>query len=251
MTKISTAMVFAAGLGTRMRPLTDTTPKPLLRVGGETMLDQALMRLAEYGVSRVIVNSHYLAEQIHLHITIMRPHYGFDIEISHEQELLETGGGLRQARDMLGDAPIFVLNADCIWRDHALGLGNLARLAATYAPEQMDGLLLVLRREQATGYDGKGDFFAEFQPSRDKNEVSLIRRRGAATEAPYVFSGIHILNPTLLDQVKIAETKFSVNKLWDYALARQRIYGLELTGKWFHVGTQGDLDFADRVLGNG
>ena len=246
MSKITTAMVFAAGLGTRMRPLTLTTPKPLIKLGGVTMLDRALAQLAQFGIERVVINSHYLADQISDHIHRIKPHYPPEIIVIHEPVLLETGGGLCNARQYLGDAPIFVINADCVWCDGDEMPPSLTNMAESFDSARMDGLLLLVRRDHATGYDGKGDF-----KLLDTAAASQITRRGSDDFAQYVFAGIHVLDPQRIEQDSPQNDIFSVNLIWDRILARHRLYGLVHLGQWFHVGTPEDLRIAEGMMKNG
>ena len=179
-----TAMVLAAGLGLRMRPLTQTVPKPLLEVGGETMLDQALDRLAEAGVDRAVVNTHWLPEKIEDHLrSRMTP----KIEISREDELLETGGGVAKALPLLGDDPFFVVNADIVWRNGAQPA--LERLSRAWQDDDMDALLMMASIVRSTGYDGAGDFLMD--------PVGRLTRRPERLVAPFVFSGVQIVHPRL------------------------------------------------------
>lgn len=217
------AMVLAAGLGNRMRPVTNTRPKPLIEVGGKTMLDHALDRLAEAGVETAIVNVHYLAGQIEAHLSDRsRPH----ILISDEREmLLETGGGVRKALPLLGDKPFLLFNSDSLWVEH--GRSNVADLIAAWDPGRMDMLLLLARREQSIGFDGAGDF------TQDGN--GLLSRRGQAPSAPYVYAGVAIIEPELFDDTP--DGPFSLNMQFDRAIASGRLYGRVLDGTWLHVGT--------------
>lgn len=228
------AMVLAAGLGTRMRPLTLTTPKPLLRVAGRTMLDQALDHFVAAGAARAVVNAHYLKEQIIAHLADRRD---IEITISPENELLETGGGVLNALPLLGERPFFTANADIIWRDGPTG-SALRRLAAAWDDDAMDGLLLLTPRDSAVGYDGAGDFFC--------NGVGRIARRDGAAAAPYVFAGVQIIRPQVF--AGLAAGAFSLNVVWNRLLAAGRLRGLLHDGGWYHAGTPDDLARVDALL---
>jgi N-acetyl-alpha-D-muramate 1-phosphate uridylyltransferase len=217
------AMVLAAGLGKRMRPITDTLPKPLVAVGGKTMLDHALDRLAEAGVETVVVNVHYLAGQIEAHISDRAcPR----ILISNErEELLETGGGVRKALPLLGEKPFLLFNSDSLWVEH--GRSNVADLVAAWNPRHMDMLLLLARREQSIGFDGAGDF--------TRDDSGQLSRRGQAVSAPYIYAGVAIIEPGLFDNTP--DGPFSLNMQFDRAIASGRLHGHVLDGTWLHVGT--------------
>ena len=220
-----TAMVLAAGLGTRLRPITDTIPKPLVELGGRTLLDHAIDRLALVGVEQVVVNVHYKAEQIEAALARRtQPR----IELSREQELLETGGGVARALPLLGEA-FFVVNSDVFWldgRDHAL-----VRLAAAFDPEANDAVLLLHRTAAAVGYEGSGDYFLD--------PLGIPRRRGEREVAPYLFAGIQMLHRRAFGG--IAEPRFSLNRIYDRAEAAGRLRAILHDGEWYHVGTQDGL----------
>jgi MurNAc alpha-1-phosphate uridylyltransferase len=218
-------MVLAAGLGTRLRPITDTIPKPLLELGGRSMLDHAIDRLTLVGVERIVVNAHYKAEQIEAALA-QRSHPL--IELSREEELLETGGGVARALPRLGES-FFVVNSDVFWldgRDHAL-----ARLAATFDPRIMDAVLLFHRTATAVGYDGSGDYFLD--------ALGTPRRRGEREIAPYLFAGIQLLHRRAFDG--IAERRFSLNVVYRRAEAAGRLRAILHDGDWYHVGTPDGL----------
>ena len=215
------AMVLAAGLGTRMRPITDTVPKPLVEIGGRTLLDHAIDRLALVGVERVVVNLHYKADMVAAQLA-RRAHP--QIELSREPELLETGGGVRQALPLL-DERFFVVNSDVLWldsRDYALG-----RLAASFDPTQIDAVLLLQQTATAVGYDGSGDYFLD--------PLGTPRRRREREIAPYLFTGVQLLDRRLFDGV--AERRFSLNLLYDRAEAAGRLRAIVHDGEWYHIGT--------------
>ncbi|AMJ63849.1 nucleotidyltransferase family protein [Bosea sp. PAMC 26642] len=216
-------MVLAAGLGQRMRPITDTLPKPLVRIGDKAMLDHALDRLAEAGVEEAVVNVHHLASQIEAHVadrTAPR------VTISDERTLLlETGGGVRKALPLLGQEPFFHINSDSLWAESSFS--NLNAMVAAWNPARMDMLLLLAEREGSVGFDGKGDFFL--------GEDGLLTRRGTAASAPYVYAGVAVMKPDLF--AGTPEGPFSLNLLFDRAIAAGSLYGLVLRGRWLHVGT--------------
>jgi len=223
---VTTAMVLAAGLGTRMRPISDTLPKPLVEIGGQTLLDHAIDRLEMVGVERVVVNVHYKAEMVTARLAARdHPH----IEISHEDELLETGGGVARALPLLGEY-FFVVNSDVLWldgKDHAL-----ARLAAAFDPARIDAALLLQRTVAAIGYEGSGDYFLD--------SLGVPRRRGEREIAPFIFSGVQLLHRRLFDG--IAERRFSLNLLYDRAERVGRLTGIAHDGEWYHIGTPQGLE---------
>lgn len=225
------AMVLAAGLGLRMRPITEHTPKPLVEVAGRTMLDRALDHLGKAGVSAYVVNTHWLADKVRSHLATRS-----DIVISHEQDLLETGGGVANAMPLLGDAPFYVVNSDIIWTDGTQPA--LDRLAAAWDDERMDALLLMQRTATAIGYEGAGDFFLD--------PHGMPRRRKPHEVAPLLFSGVQILSPRLF--VGAPTGKFSLNVLYDRALEDGRLFGIVHDGRWFHVGTPDALPQVDALL---
>ena len=231
---IRRAMVLAAGLGQRMRPITDTLPKPLVVIGGKAMLDHALDRLAEAGVEQAVVNVHHLAAQIENHIAEReRPR----VTISDERaQLLETGGGVKKALPLLGPEPFFHVNSDSLWSETERS--NMSAMAKAWDAARMDMLLLLAQREGSVGFDGRGDFFL--------GEDGLLTRRGSATSAPYVYAGVAIMKPELFSDTP--EGPFSLNLLFDRAAANGRLHGLRLDGQWLHVGTpEGLRDAEERV----
>jgi MurNAc alpha-1-phosphate uridylyltransferase len=226
-------MVLAAGRGVRMRPLTDTQPKPLISVGGRTMLDRVLDALARTTVDVAVVNLHHLGEMIAAHLagrTSPR------IVLSRESTLLETGGGIVAALPHLGASPFYVINGDVVWTEGPVPA--LARLAQAFDPARMDGILLLAQRETAVGFDGAGDFFIESD--------GRIVRRGARATAPYVFAGLQILTPSLFEGAPSGA--FSLNRLYDRAAADGRLFGLVHDGAWLHVGTPKGLIEAEAAL---
>jgi len=230
-----TAMVLAAGLGTRLKPITDQTPKPLIPVAGRTLLDRCLDRLVEAGVQRAVVNIHWLGNQIREHL---KARQDLEIVISDETDLLlETGGGIAKALPLLRDAPFIAVNADLIWRDESSETA-VQRLAAGFDPAAMDGILLLQPRAQADGHSGSGDFFLE--------DNGRLRRRGANAIAPYVYTGVQILQPALFRDAPSGA--FSLNILYDRAIAAGRLQGIVYRGSWMDVGTHDGLKHAERML---
>jgi N-acetyl-alpha-D-muramate 1-phosphate uridylyltransferase len=229
-----TAMVLAAGLGTRMRPLTDDRPKALVEVGGRALIDHVLDRLAEAGVTRAVVNVHWFADRLEAHLRARGR--GPEIVISDERaELLETGGGLKKARPLLGDAPVFVANIDSVWIDRGDALGDLIRL---WDPDRMDAALLLARREGAIGFEGDGDFFLA--------DDGALTFRGDAPAAPYAYMGVHITRPDYADGGP--DGPFSLSPLWRTSAAEGRLFGCVLDGDWMHVGDPQARDEAEARL---
>ena len=216
-----TAMILAAGLGTRLRPVTDTIPKPLIEINGRTLLDHAIDQLALVGVERVVVNVHYKASLVVAQLA-RRDHPR--IEISHEAELLDTGGGVARALPLLDDV-FFVVNSDVFWldgKDRAL-----QRLAAAFDPERIDAVLLLQRTVTAVGYEGSGDYFLDAS--------GKPRRRGEHEVAPYLFAGIQLLHRRLFEDMP--ERVFSVVRLFDRAEQAGRLRAIVHDGEWYHIGT--------------
>jgi MurNAc alpha-1-phosphate uridylyltransferase len=221
MTAPKTAMVLAAGLGTRMRPLTNDRPKALVEVGGKPLIDHVLERLADAGVETAVVNVHWFADRLEAHLAeLKRPH----IVISDERHrLLETGGGLKRARKLLGDDPVWVANIDSLWTDNGDALGDLAR---AWDPERMDVCLLLARREGSIGFEGAGDFFLA-----DDGKLTF---RGEAASAPFAYMGVHITKPGIVDDQP--KGPFSLAQVWRRLATEGRLYGVVLDGFWMHVG---------------
>jgi N-acetyl-alpha-D-muramate 1-phosphate uridylyltransferase len=219
------AMVLAAGLGTRLRPVTDHLPKPLVEIDGSTLIDRAIDRLATAGVARVVVNLHYKGELIAAQLA-RRSHP--QIELSREETLLETGGGVKRALRLLDDS-FFVINGDILWLDGTAAA--LGRLAGAFDPKRMDAILLLQRTTSAIGYDGRGDYFLDPPGSP--------RRRGEREIAPYIFAGIQILHRRLFAGVD--DDAFSLKRLYDRAEDSGRLGAIVHDGEWFHVGTPAGL----------
>ncbi len=215
-------MVLAAGLGKRMRPITDSLPKPLVPVLGTPMLETIISRLKAAQITSLVVNAFYLKEQIRDFITAKNDP---SLTVSEEDVLLETGGGVALALPKLGQEPFIVVNGDVCWLEGAEPA--FERLMAAWDPEVMDALLLLHPTCRAVGYEGNGDFSME--PSG-----RLIRRQ-EQQQAPFVFAGIQILHPKLFE--KVPAGAFSLNLIYNKALESERLYGLRHEGEWFHVGT--------------
>jgi MurNAc alpha-1-phosphate uridylyltransferase len=227
-------MVLAAGLGKRMRPITTTTPKPLVKVGGKSLIDFSLDRLAEAGIERAVVNVHYLADLMEAHLA---KRASPAIAISDErEELLETGGGLKKALPLLGAAPFLVLNSDSLWIEGPQP--NLRRFMDAWDPQRMDILLLVAATASSVGYDGRGDFAMDAD--------GRLRRRQEREITPFVYAGVSILKPDVL--AGTPDGPFSANLLYDRALAVGRLHGLRLDGQWIHVGDPQSLAAAEECL---
>ena len=234
MTVPTRAMVLAAGLGTRMRPLTEDRPKALVEVAGRALIDHVLDRLADAGVETAVVNVHWFADRLEAHLAARGR--GPRILISDERaELLETGGGLKKARPLLGDAPVFVANIDSVWIDRGDALTDLIRL---WNPDMMDAALLLARREGSIGFEGDGDFFLA--------EDGRLTFRGDAPSAPFAYMGVHITRPGYADQGP--DGAFSLSPLWRKSAAEGRLYGCVLDGDWMHVGDPQARDQAEVKL---
>lgn len=235
MTGPKTAMVLAAGLGTRMRPLTDDRPKALVEVGGRALIDHVLDRLAQAGVQRAVVNVHWFADRLEAHLAGRER--GPEIAISDEREaLLETGGGLKRARPLLGDGAVFVANIDSVWTGPSDWASELIRL---WDPVTMDACLLLARREGSIGFEGDGDFFL--------GDDGRLTFRGEAASAPYAYMGVHITRSDYADGGP--EGAFSLSPLWRASAAAGRLYGCVLDGDWMHVGDPQARDEAEARLG--
>jgi len=230
-------MVLAAGLGTRMRPLTNDRPKALVEVGGKALIDHVLDRLADAGVSRAVVNVHWFADRLEGHLAARGR--GPAVTISDERaELLETGGGLKKAAPLLGDDPVFVANIDSVWTDRGDALAELSRL---WDPSRMDAVLLLARREGSIGFEGDGDFFLA-----DDGRLSF---RGEAANAPYAYMGVHICRPDYVADGP--DGPFSLSGLWRRSAAQGRLFGCVLDGDWMHVGDPQARDEAEARLAGG
>ncbi len=236
--KIVTAMLMAAGLGKRMRPLTATRPKPLVKVAGKALMDHALDRLEAGGIERVIVNVHYLADTVEAHVKTRKG--PMQIVLSDERAaLLETGGGLMKAAPLLGDAPFLCANSDNLWIDGPRD--SIAVLSDLWDDDSMDALLLVVPHARATCHSGPGDFHMD--------AAGRLKRRKPGHVAPFVFTGIQILSPRLL--VDPPGDAFSTNIFWNRAMAAGRLFGASHQGLWFDVGTPQAIPVVEDMLAHG
>ena len=230
----STAMVFDAGLGQRMRPITEAIPKPLVKVGGRTLIDHCLDRLAEAGVTRAIVNVHWLADQIEAHLaTRDAPR----IVISDERSrLLDQGGGIKKALPLIGAAPFFICNTDALWIEGPRS--QLARLARAFDPARMDALLLVAQTAGAVGVDWPGDFTMD--------PFNRLTKRDPRHVAPFVYAGVGVIKPQLFEGV--AEDVFRLAPFFFRAAEQGRLFGVRLDGIWLHVGRPESIAEAERAI---
>ena len=232
-----TAMIMAAGLGKRMRPLTATRPKPLIEVNGKALLDHVLEKLRAAGVTKVVVNVHYLADAIEAHL-VTRGH-GLEVIISDERRLLmETGGGLVKAAPLIDSDPFLALNSDNLWIDGPADTIKL--LASHWDGARMDALLLLVPQARALGHRGLGDFHMD--------RTGRLRRRERSHVAPFVFTGIQIASKRLLRDAP--DGPFSTNILWDRAIEEGRAFGAVHQGLWFDVGTPQSISFTEAALEN-
>ena len=235
------AMILGAGLGTRMRPLTDDRPKPLVELAGRALIDRTLAKLQRVGVLRVVVNVHYRADQLEAHLAGRK--YP-DVLISNERAgLLDTGGGVGRALDLLGAGPFFIHNCDTFWIDGEAGAEDtLERMVALWDPDRMDSLLLLADPATSIGYDGPGDFIcgADGRLSRGRAEG------GNDDRAAMVFAGVSIADRRLFDDAP--GNAYSLNVLWDRAIAAGRLFGLGHQGTWMHIGSPAALAEAERIL---
>jgi len=229
-----TAMVLSAGIGKRMRPLTVTQPKPLVRVAGKALIDYSLDQLGNAGVARAVVNVHYLPDLLEAHLAKRGPPP--EIVISDEREsLLETGGGMVKAQSLLPD-PFFCLNSDNIWLD---GPRDVFRdMSAAWDPDKMDALLVLVAHARASNYQGKGDFHLD--------PLGRVSRRRTGRVAPFIYSGIQLVSHRLLRDAP--EGPFSTNILWERAIGEGRLYGLSHYGLWFEVGEPGAIHPTELAL---
>jgi MurNAc alpha-1-phosphate uridylyltransferase len=232
--KPHTAMIMAAGLGLRMRPLTLTTPKPLIKVAGKALIEYAVEKLKAAGVENVVVNKHYLPDQIE---AWAKTQHGIKIETSDESDqVLETGGGIARALPLLGNEPFYVLNSDCFWIEAKTPA--LQRLHEAWDDGKMDSLLLLCDPARTTGYHGGGDFVIA-------PDGHLTRQ----TQNALVYIGAYIVHPRLFANAPVGA--FSMNVLWNKAIAAGTLYGLEHLGHWFDVGTPDGIPAAEARLARG
>ena len=233
MIAVETGMVLSAGLGTRLRPITDAKPKVLVTVQGRTLLDRALDHLESVGVKRVVVNTHHKADMIERHLAERKTPA---ITISHEPVLLDTGGGIANALPHLGE-PFFAVNSDAVWLNGRVPA--LTRLAQAFDPERHDCALLMQETVPAVGYEGRGDFSLD--------QLGVPSRRGETEVVPFLFAGIQLLSHRLFAGETVAP--YSMNRLWDKAIAQGRIIAIVHDGTWYDVGTLAGLAATESRLG--
>ena len=230
----TTAMILAAGLGVRMRPLTEKKPKPLVPVAGKPLLDHVLDRLADAGVTKAVVNVHYLPDQIVQHVADRQQPR---VIISDERDVvLGTGGGVLKALPLLGDAPFYHLNADTIWIDGVQP--NLSLLADAFDSSRMDILLLMAPTANSIGYSGSGDY--------EMLADGSLRKRKEHQIVPFVYAGVAIMSPAIFAAAPKGE--FSLTRIFDAANEQERLFGLRLDGLWMHVGTPEAIQAAEDAL---
>lgn len=231
---IDTAFVLAAGLGTRMRPLSLSRPKPLIELGGRPLVDHTIDRLSGAGITKIVVNVHYHANLLEAHLQRRRSP---EIIISDERDkLMDTGGGVVKALPLIGDGPFIVANSDTAWIEGTLPA--LRRLMARFDPDQMDCLMLVAASVDSIGYESRGDFLMD--------EEGRLTRRGERPVAPFVYAGVFIAHPRLFAEAPSGA--FSLNLLWSRAIENGRLFGLRHDGIWMHVGTPETLEEAEHTL---
>lgn len=233
MLKPKSAMLLAAGLGRRMMPLTQDRPKALVQVHGTPLFDWALERLERFGIGRIAVNLHSFAPLLEAHV--MRRWKG-ELHLSHEEKLLDTGGGIRACLPFLGADPFFAINADTIWLDGAVPA--LERMTRAFDPERMDALLLCAPVSAAIGYSGSGDFLMAAD--------GRLQRRPEREQAPFVFASVQLLHPRLFENTP--EGAFSMNLLFTRAIEAGRLFGIRHEAEWFEVGTKAAVEQAELVL---
>jgi MurNAc alpha-1-phosphate uridylyltransferase len=229
-----TALVLAAGLGTRMRPLTNDRPKALVEVGGRCLIDHVLDRLADAGVETAVVNVHAFADRLEEHLATRRTPR---IVISDERAcLLETGGGLKKARPLIGEDPILIANIDSVWIEN--GVSALEALTAAWDPARMDACLLLARLDSSIGFEGAGDFFLDSDGS--------LAFRDEAEAAPYAYMGLHITKPQIVDAQ--GDEAFSLAPIWRRLAEEGRLHGAVMDGFWMHVGDPAAREAAEARL---
>jgi MurNAc alpha-1-phosphate uridylyltransferase len=238
MSDIKRAMILAAGLGTRMAPLTLDTPKPLIKLNGKPLIDYCIDRFVQNGINFIVVNVHYLADQIIAHIQQRQAREkNVEFVISDERDaILESGGGIARALPHFNGEPFFTYNSDSLWVE---GMGSaIGRLRARWNPESMDSLMLLAPCTTSIGYEERGDF--------QMDPWGVLKRRPEMNLAPFVWTGVQILHPRLFDGAPTG--RFSINPLWDKAIQKGRLYGVRLDGVWIHVGTPQGLEDAESFL---
>ena len=229
-------MVLAAGLGERMRPLTLTMPKPLVKLAGKPLIDHVLDRLADAGVKTAVVNVHYLPEQLEAHLASRRGRPPETLVSDERGVLLDTGGGTSRALPLLGQGPFFIHNADSVWTEGASPA--LSRMLKKWNPATMDCLLLLAPAATSIGYAARGDF--------SMTADGRLTRRGPNEVVPFAFAGVSLCDESLFKDAP--DGRFSLNLLWDRSLAKGRLYGIRLDGRWMHVGTPDALAEAEAAF---
>ena len=234
MTALSRAMILAAGLGTRMAPLTAERPKPLIKLRGKALIDHAIDHLVRGGVSYFVVNVHYKAAMLVEHL---KKRTDVEIHICDETDaILDTGGAVAKALPYFKGEPFFTHNSDSLWVE---GMGSaLSRMKTRWDSDTMDALMLLSPTVNSIGFEGRGDFVMD--------SLGLLKRRGEMQVAPFVWTGLQIVHPRLFDGAPTG--RFSINPLWDKAIAKERLYGVRLDGVWLHVGTPQGLQDAEKYL---
>jgi MurNAc alpha-1-phosphate uridylyltransferase len=228
------AMVLAAGLGLRLRPITNKTPKPLVKVANRTLLDHTLDRLFDVGVERVVVNIHHLAAQVERHLSNRND---MEIIISSEAgDLLETGGGVKKALRYFNNMPFFISNADVLWLNGPLPA--LGRMVERWNKDEMDVLLMIHSTVEAYGYNGNGDFEAD--------TIGKLSRKQEREITPYLFTGVQIVQPSIFENTP--KGAFSLNVIYNKAMEADRLFGLVHDGEWFHIGTRDGLAQANNYM---
>ena len=238
--QVNTAMVLAAGLGQRMRPLTDTQPKPLVQFCGKALIDHVLDRLAAAGITRAVVNGHYRVDQLFEHVSA-RTHAPEILLSDERDELLDTGGGVVRALGHIGSQPFLTHNSDSVWVE-APETHNVSRLLTAWDDTSMDCLMLLADPSCSLGYEGSGDFVFH-------DPETPLRRRSDADSHASVFAGVSIAHPRLF--LNPPEGAFSMNTVWDQALSKQRVFGIMLEGTWMHIGTPDALSAAEKWIADG
>lgn len=239
-TQIDQAMILAAGLGTRMRPLTLKVPKPLVKVGGKALLQYALDALNAAKITKVVMNVHHLANQIEQFVEGLA---GFDVQISDERlDLLDSGGGIKHALPLFSQNPFILLNADTFWIEEPECADSLSALCKAFAPENMDILLMLVPLDRTTGHEGQGDFVMA-----DDGRLARFKDRNLDENCePLIYAGVAILKPSIFDDIKAR--KFSLNRCFDTAIAQGSLFGQIMHGHWITVGTMEAIDEAEQKL---
>ena len=238
MSTLNRAMILAAGLGTRMMPLTANKPKPLVELQGKPLIDHCIDRLVKGGVNFIVVNVHYKAELLIAHLEKRKARdKSIDIHICDETEaILDTGGAVAKALPYFEGEPFFTQNSDSLWVE---GMGSaMARMRVRWNPETMDALMLLAPTTTDIGFEGRGDF--------EMDSLGILKRRGEMRLAPFVWTGLQIVHPRLFEGAP--QGRFSINPLWDKAIDKGRLHGIRLDGVWIHVGTPEGLIEAEKFL---